>query len=246
MTNICLIGIFVIKKTKKRALQSVLLPQEVRMALRHYMEAAGTAECDSSSPFWVNSKGVPLFRGALGVCLKKWMMDNLELNFGSTNFRSLHDTAAANAYRAGIIDRHERDALICANGHSLDTSKLYYQRLDATADSISAHEAYVKLHGGAPPEISSQQAAVQLPSFGEHHSNQNPNCQRVRWDEEEIAILEAITTRLKVHSPKQLMKLALEEIQGNEEFRKVFHKRHVATTGRLSAGYKQHLLIKPC
>ena len=235
---------FVIPETKFNSLQSLFLPPEVRTALRQYMEVVNTEHSGKDCMFWLDPFGRPLTKTMLGSKLKKWMMMHLRLNFGSTDFRSLHDTSAAEAYRNQIITLAEFNNLIAVNGHTTAISRKHYQVLNAIGKSSAAHDAFIKCHGGIATTLTQAPITVEVRTFGQNHSNQNPNCLRARWDEAELGVLEMITSRLKTFNPKQLMKLALEEIRSNEEYRKVFHQRHVANSSRLMAGYKQHLLVK--
>lgn len=239
-----IVGVFVIPNTKCNSLQSLFLPPEVRPALRHYMEAVNTEHSGTDCMFWVDAYGRPLTKTMLCRKLKKWMMMHLRINFGSTDFRSLHDTAAADAYRNQIITLTEFNNLIAVNGHTTEISRKHYQALDAIGKCTAAHSSFIKYNGGIATTLLQAPIVVEVRTYGQHHSNQNPDCLRARWDEAELGVLEMITSRLKTFNPKQLMKLALEEIRGNEEYRKVFHQRHVANSSRLMAGYKQHLLVK--
>ena len=158
----------------------------------------------------------------------------------------MFETLSAEKLATNEISQAEASAISRIIGHSKETAAKCYVATDSFRAVQNCHSASKALgcddENDENDEVSIQPAVYVPKAYGSNHPKfHSENCNRVLFSNMELEVLEKIVQDKKInnHIPDNIASICLKEIQANEEYISIFHKRHILNTARLRSALKK-------
>ena len=218
----------------KRLLLEVYVP-----ILRPMVEPVRHGDTNRDDPLFL------LYSGKSGILpgrlVQAFFRRTLDILLTITAIRGMIETEAEERLSRGEITQAERNSILDVNGHSGTVANEFYVRNEARNVAMQASGAFGL--SGLVPSMGPV-APMEVEQWGlDHPDRAITSDRRARWTTEERdylhAVIDAITSeRGGAHHPR-LMAACLRRIKEDKSTRRIFHKRHIMSTDRLRAGYRQ-------
>jgi hypothetical protein len=218
----------------KRLLLEVYVP-----ILRPMVEPVRQGNANRDDPLFL------LYSGKSGILpgrlVQAFFRRTLDILLTITAIRGMIETEAEERLSRGEITQAERNSILDVNGHSGTVANEFYVRNEARNVAMQASGAFGL--SGLVPSMGPV-APMEVEQWGlDHPDRAITSDRRARWTTEERdylhAVIDAITSeRGGAHHPR-LMAACLRRIKEDKSTRRIFHKRHIMSTDRLRAGYRQ-------
>lgn len=184
-----------------------------------------------------------------GRLVQAYFRRKLNISVTITTIRGIIETEAAERLATGAITEQQRSAINSINGHSSIIANEYYVRTDMDAIVARGRAAMGEPSSGAAPLLHCDARsppstpAYPVDEWGLDHPDRYKTEGKARWTAEETDYLLAVADHLQSerggHSYSRIMSDCLKRIKEDPSTRRIFHQRHIMSTDRLRAGYRE-------
>lgn len=178
----------------------------------------------------------------IGRLVTSYFRRKLDLSITLTTIRSVIETDCAGKLARGEITQAQRNAILVINGHSEKIANEFYvlQEMDDIVERGLEAQGLSTSTPRTTPSTST--TAYVVDTWGRDHPDFNKEG-KARWTDTEkdflLAVVDDIMSeQASTERPPRLMADCLRRIREDPSTRHIFHKRHIAKSDRLRAGYE--------